>query len=230
VRNRAQSPQAADANQTRDVGDAELAPSSVRWRLILANEEQARQEVHESAQRRAGQGKAFRSWWRRVADVLFEYEKVVAGGGRPEPPPVILLRALCGQAGYLAVGKLPDTIRLSLLRGRTAPGPTEARQIGMAVAYWRACSPEGHSHNEIAIRIDDPDPVERIHLWYGVAKRTVYDWLARFDPAYLGVNDVNSELLIKFTVTAAEQHRAAGRSQAAISRRARKRKHTRARK
>jgi hypothetical protein len=78
-------------------------------------------------------------------------------------------------------------------------------------------------HNDEVIRIDDPDPVERIHLWFGVAKRTVYDWIKKFEPAFLGVNNVNGEILANLTIQAAERYRNAGRSTGAIRKRSRKR-------
>jgi len=198
------------------------ASAEMNWPRLLMSESRARQSASDCAGR-PGAGDALRAWWQAVADACFEYERAVAQREQPEPPPVQLIERLRGVAGYLAVGKLPDTVRLAAKRGRTAPGPGEMRDMRMAVAYHHACRPEGIEHNGIRIRIEDPDPIERIHLWYGVEKRTIYDWLDRYEPAFLGVNDVNKDIIISMTVRAAEHYRQAGRSQAATTARDAKR-------
>ena len=50
---------------------------------------------------------------------------------------------LAQQAGYLGAGVVPDPIRDVAKKGNHSPGPSEQRDVGLAVAYRKACSPEG---------------------------------------------------------------------------------------
>jgi hypothetical protein len=196
----------------------------LQWRIALARESEARKAVLERAGGSLG-GQRLRSWWSAVRDVLNEYARWIARyHHEPEPPPAELATVLAGQAGYLASGRIPDPIRQAAVKGRTGPGPTEDRDIRLAVAYRRACQPDGIIHNGETIKIDDPRPVERIHLWFGVSKRAVYDWLEKFEPAFLGVNRVNADVLTSLTKKAGQRYRQAGRSQKAIAGRGKKRR------
>ena len=52
--------------------------------------------------------------------------------------PYELFAMLAGQAAYLAVGQIPDTIKHVGGKGRSAPGPSETSDIRWAVTYVHA--------------------------------------------------------------------------------------------
>lgn len=192
------------------------------WLRLLQKERDARESVRDSAGRE-GTGERLRAWWKTVRDLLDEYARSIARREIHEPPPAEVIKVIADLSGELAVGSLPFAMRAARAEGQTPPAPAEERMIGTAVAYWQACRPEGLQHNGETIRIDDPDPVERIHLWYGAGKRTVYEWVKQKQPAFLGVNDINASTIIEQTIRMAERYRKMGRSHGAVRRRAKKR-------
>lgn len=197
--------------------------SHVRWLWLLRQEGDARAAALRSAGK-SDTGVWLRHWWNAVNELLKEYSRSIASHAIHEPPPAEAVEVLAELAGDLAVGHIPDPIRRAASEGRTRPTPRERRTIGMAVVYWRACQPEGFEHNGVRITIDDPDPIERIHLWFGAHKRTIQDWIRKHPPAFLGVNDVNAGTIQHLTFQAAQQYRVRGRSQTAIRARSAKRR------
>jgi hypothetical protein len=63
----------------------------------------------------------------------------------PTPPPLELLAVMTELASYVATGRIPDSIAHVSSRGRHRYGPSEARDIGIAVAYMMAARPGGLS-------------------------------------------------------------------------------------
>jgi hypothetical protein len=144
------------------------------------------------------------------------------GGERPEPPPAELAEKLSNLAGYLAVGQIPGPIEDAKTEGRRAPGPTERQHIGWAVAYRRACRPEGLSHNGQTIRIEDKTPIKTLAAWFELDPNTIRGWVRDHCGAFLGVNDVNAEIIVKRTRLAGARYSRSGRGIRAIKRRQRK--------
>ena len=197
--------------------------SHVRWQWLLRLERDARVAAKNSAGK-PDTGLRLRHWWGTINALLKEYSRSIASHVIHEPPPGEVVEILAGIAGVLAVGRIPDEIRKAASEGRTRPTPREMRAIGMAVVYWMACQAEGIEHNGVRITIDDPDPIESLHLWFGAHKRTIQDWIKKCPPAFLGVNDVTARTIEQLTHRAAQEYRARGRSQAAIRARNAKRK------
>ena len=180
------------------------------WVNLLRQEFHARTQLGNKLNNGTSKNQ-LRAWWGTVAEVLMEYAKRVAGGSAPETPMAEMAIVLAHLARDLAAGVVPDPIKDVATRGRTKPGSFEARDLRMAVAYHRACSPPGLLHRGEYIKLDDPAPVQRIHLWY--------DWLERYEPAFLGENRINEDVIINEPVAAGERYRAAGRSQQATRKR-----------
>lgn len=126
------------------------------------------------------------------------------------PPDIILnLSRLCG---YLAVGKIPEPMADCQGAGQSKPGPTERRDIEIAVAYIRAAK---------AGIFQDRAPTQSVAAAYDVKRRTVQDWSAsmpEIDAA--SVASGHPELLPSLMRQAARRYRHAGRSFSAIGRRA----------
>jgi hypothetical protein len=197
--------------------------SHVRWLRLLRREQDSRAAALRSAGK-SDTGVWLRHWWSTINELLKEYSRSIASHVIHEPPPAEVVEVLAELAGELAVGRIPEPIRKAASEGRTRPTPRERRTIGMAVVYWCACQPEGIEHNGVRIMIDDPDPVEHIHLWFGAHKRTIQDWIKKHPPVFLGVNDVNADTIRHLTIQAARQYRDRGRSHAAIRTRNAKRR------
>jgi hypothetical protein len=196
-----------------------------RWQTLLSTEEQARRAVHQHGGV-PDSDERLRRWWLSVHDALWEYLRIVAVDREaPEPPPVGMLELVARIAKDLAAGRVPDIVKQSAKRGRPGPSYGENRDILIAVAYMRAAGPDGLEHQGDRIRIKDPDPVERIHLWYGAAKRTIREWRQKLEPdsRSLGANHINGEILTSLTWTAAQRYREAGRTFNAIDKRSAKR-------
>jgi hypothetical protein len=137
--------------------------------------------------------------------------------------PTHILSTLAGFSGYLATGKIPAPIKDAALEGNARPGPSERRDIGLAVAYHRAAT-VGIEHNSETIKIADKTPVKTIMSAFGVSRTTVQGWNARERPAFLGVNPVTSCVLIGLMQNAGMRYQTAGRSKNAIKRREAKRR------
>lgn len=191
---------------------------TVPWPTLLQDEAKARSIAMTLGETPEGP-RLLRRWWEIVSKVMLEYARHVARGAAPEPPPSEVAVAVGHVCGHLATGDLPDPIALAIKGGRRRPGPLEEYDIGLAVAYCLASRPEGIDHLGINIKIDDPDPIERIHLWYGAKKRTVYDWIKKHPPAFLGATGANAGTLQHLTFKAAQRYREAGRSHGALTKR-----------
>jgi hypothetical protein len=137
--------------------------------------------------------------------------------------PVQILSTLAGLSDYLAAGKIPTPIKDAAHEGNARPGPSERRDIGLAVAYHRAAT-VGVEHNSETIKIADKTPVKTIMSAFGVSRTTVQGWNARERPAFLGVNPVTGEVLVGLMQNAGTRYQTAGRSKNAIKRRETKRR------
>jgi hypothetical protein len=123
---------------------------------------------------------------------------------------------LKGLSGYLAVGTIPEPIAdCAKKHGRSEAGPDERRDIRVAVGYIKAVK---------AGVLDDRSPTASVAAAYDVKKRTVQGWSAAHsdvDPA--AVAHGHPEFLASLMKKAGQRYRRAGRSAAAIERRASKR-------
>src|SRR5262245_35415854 len=142
---------------------------TMSWGTLFEREAAVRDELEKSTLDSGMlDGEKLRTWWKSVEDLLKAYAIGVARGEQLEPPPVELARALSGLAGYLAIGQIPGLIEHAKTEGRRPPGPAELHDIGWAVAYRRACDPEGIIHNGQTIRIADKAPTKTLAEWFGV--------------------------------------------------------------
>ena len=201
--------------------DADSSMTNLKpdWRALFDSEVAARYELDRLAHDGEPSGKKIRFWWKSVEDLLSAYGIAVAKDERPEPPPAELASLLSTFAGYLAVGQIPDPIKGAATEGRRPPGPTERRHIGWAVAYRHACRPEGITHNGQTIHIGDKSPVKTLAIWFEVDPNVIRKWVRGHLPVFMGVNAVNSEVIIKRTRAAGEAYSRAGRGQRAVTRR-----------
>ena len=159
------------------------------------------------------------AWWEAAAKVWQEYPRMIARGITLEQPPTDLAGVMALMCGYLAVGKLPDPIAEAIGEGRTQIGPTEQRDIGLAVAYHQATKPSGLTHNNKQIFVVDKTPSKTISAKYAVKPGTVRGWTRKYKPTFLGVNDVDAALLNYLMEEAGKRYAAAGRSHTAIRKR-----------
>jgi hypothetical protein len=165
-----------------------------------------------------------REWWSSVRDILVFQARDVAEFEAPRwSMPAHILSTLAGFSGYLAVGKIPDPIKYAAAEGNAAPGPSERRDIGLAVAYHRAAT-VGIEHNDQIIKVADRTPVKTIMSAFGVGRTTVQRWNAQERPAFLGVNPVTGEVLTSLMQNAGARYQKAGRSKNAIEQRESKRR------
>ena len=105
------------------------------WRALLDREREQRGRMFETLPAGGKQHQlAVREWWGAVSEVLEGIKNVTDWDDLPYE----LLDMLAGQAAYLAVGQIPDTIKHVGGKGRTAPGPGETSDIRWAVTYVRA--------------------------------------------------------------------------------------------
>lgn len=175
-----------------------------------------------------------RKWWGAVETLMDVYQRELAKSGfaptaaeaRSVQIPFGLAMFLKQQFGYLAAGLVPEPIKdvTKGERGRRSKGPAERRDIGWAVAYHRACAPKGVEHAGKVVRItNDRHPVKTLAGWYSVDKRTVQGWVRNEEPAWLGLSEINADILISRTQQAGGRYSVAGRSNKAIESRGTKR-------
>lgn len=180
------------------------------------------------------EAKMLRGWWGAVETLLNVYHIELAKSGfaptaaeaRPVQIPLELAAVLKNQCGYLAAGLVPELMKdvTKGEGGRRRKGPDEKRDIGIGIAYCRACCPEGLEHAGNVVRITiDPHPVKTVAGWFGVKERTVQGWVHDEEPAFLGLGEINADNLVSRTQQAGRRYSAAGRSAKAIQDRATKR-------
>ena len=160
-------------------------------------------------------------------DLLREYLRLVAIGQRPDPAPVGMAEAVAKIAFDIAAGRMPPLISRAVKRGRANPGYGENRDIKVAVAYIKASTTEGLLHEGEIVQIADPDPIKTIHMWYGAAKRTIYEWRQKqaLNSRSLGANPINGDILVRLTWAAAQRYRQGSRTLNSTRDRGRKPKH-----
>jgi hypothetical protein len=195
------------------------------WLEFCARELELRRKLNEivsdppSSEYRA----TLREWWSSIRNIMAFLTREVAEFGTPRwIMPAQVLKTLEGLSGYLAVGKIPDPIKHAAVEGNAPPGPSERRDIGLAIAYCRAAR-GGIEHCGEVIKVADKTPVKTVMIAFGVSRTTVQGWNARERPAFLGVNPVTGEVLISLMQNAGTRYRAAGRSKTATERRESKR-------
>jgi hypothetical protein len=160
-----------------------------------------------------------REWWGSIERLLdFHVKEVTELWGTRRTIPIQVMRMLQGSAGYLAVGKIPDHISDAAAEGRHSIGPSERRDIGLAVAYILAAK-QGINHWGQTVTIADKAPVKTVCEVFGVTRTTARNWQKNIPPANLGANPVNAEIVEHLMRSAGERYRRDGRSAAAILRR-----------
>jgi Phage integrase central domain len=157
------------------------------------------------------------TWWLTVSDVFHVYQVGLSQGASPIPAPLELLAVITKLASYIAAGQIPDSIVHASSQGRHRPGPTEARDMGIAVAYMLATRPGGLEHCGETIVIADKMPVRTICEALGI-RQTAYDWQQAVQPS-LSVNPVDGEMLASLMREAGARYKEAGRSRSAVIRR-----------
>jgi hypothetical protein len=160
-------------------------------------------------------------WWKAVANVWREYPRQIANGSNPTPPPADLATIMATLCFDLAVGKLPAPISEAISEGRTSHGFHENRHIGLAVAYHIAAK-NGINHNGHQIKVQDATPTKTVSQAFGVADNTVRKWVSKYQPAFLGVNNIAPETLVHLMNEAGKIYAQAGRSHSAITKRSKK--------
>ncbi len=111
--------------------------------------------------------------------------------------------------GTLAVGNIPDPIADCAKKGRTKPGPSERRDVEIAVAYVKAAK---------SGMLNDRAPIANVAASYDVHRRTVQGWQAShpdIDP--VAVAHGHPEFLERLMKGAGKRYRHAGRSRSAIA-------------
>lgn len=192
---------------------------ATRWRELFEREVAARKAIGDNPEA-AGWRERLRAWLGAAGDLMKDYEFQTTAGHRLEPEPTEIAGILGNLAKDLATGQVPDLVRFAAKEGRREPGPTEQREMQLAVAYREACRPEGLSHLDEPIRIADRHPVQTVSQWFDVTPRAVRNWLVRYPPASLGVSAVDASILVKLVKAAGASYRRRGRSAGAITRRA----------
>jgi hypothetical protein len=190
----------------------------VDWRILCYRERERRDHVRSIAPGSAEFRAALRNWRASVEALLTGHVRAVAAGSTIETIPLEILEAFRGFAGYLAVGQIPGPIADVSTEGRRATGPTERRDIGLAVAYLKAAK-GGIEHHGEQIVVDDSAPVKTVCEAFGVERPTVQGWHRNVQVALLGINPVSAELLVELIKNAGERYRGSGRSSAAIDER-----------
>src|SRR5262245_46197874 len=97
------------------------------WRALLDDERRLRKQA--VLAKPLGNTEAIREWWSIVERALAQF----VANPSIDPPPTDLLAVLSRLAGYLAVGKVPEPIADVATQGNTSLGPSEKRDIRMAV-------------------------------------------------------------------------------------------------
>ena len=193
------------------------------WQIVVEEEVRARQRCDECIQGIAPKEmlpRRLREWWAAISAVLQAYSRLSVTQSITFPPN--LAAVLSQLTGHLAVGHIPDPIKDAASEGRSGLRPGERRDIGYAVAYLRACQ-NRLSHNKQSIQINDKHPTKTVAQLYNVQPATVRSWQKNVEPAFLGVNDINAEILIHLMEDGAKRYTQASRSTAAIARRDKRR-------
>jgi hypothetical protein len=167
-------------------------------------------------------------YWGTIAALLLRYEvhlrKSGLSGVKHEadlgPLPLHVVTELTRLTGHIAVGILPKGVRSA---GNKAAAPDERNLIGLAVAYRRACRPEGLQIDGRTYHLKDPKPVQTLLTWFGVSKRTMNDWISQREPWVPFVQDVPAGWLANAAWRAGQRYQVIGRSEKAVGRRQRKR-------
>ena len=121
-----------------------------------------------------------RAYWRTAEDLLThlaENRIEVSTGDFADT-----LSFLSLQAGYLAVGIVPEPASDVAARGKPGVGPSESRDKRIAVAYRRACEPSGLPLNGCIIRVQDHKPMQTLADWYGVTEGALRRWCRSLKP------------------------------------------------
>ena len=193
------------------------------WLSALKGEGQKRKKLRSlEGKNKKERERAAQEWWGGVRSVLSIYRRMLKNGSSPNPPPLDLLAILEGQAGYLEVGQIPGPISDAGKEGRRRPGPTETKDIAVAVAYLAATKGE-FEHNGTKIVIEDRHPTKTVSEAYGVKKRTVQGWRNRNEPAWFAFDDLDAKTLTSLMEKAGEGYSIEGRGHKAISSRDTKR-------
>jgi hypothetical protein len=193
-----------------------MRETDVRWLALCSAELQLRRKLSEStdaAPRSSEHRKLLREWWASVESLL---DFAVKNHHREIP--LELLNAFRGFSGYLAVGKIPGPIEDARSEGASPPGPSERRDIGLAVAYLMAAT-GGLDHLGARLVIDDRSPVKTVGEMFGVARSTVQGWRNKYPQSGLGVTPIDAPILKSLMRKAGKRYCSAGRSQAAIRKR-----------
>lgn len=196
--------------------------SQIEWKIVMETEVFYRQRCHEAVARGEDSkivSEYLREWWGAVAKVMQTYARHSLSDELIFP--TSLARALEGLVGHLAIGDIPGPIRDAAVEGRTGLKPGEKRDIGLAVAYLMACNKDGLMHNKQVIRISDIHPTKTVAALYQVREATVRKWRRQVEAAFLGVNDIDSEIVEYHMREAAKRYLLGSRSSSAIERRGR---------
>ena len=156
-----------------------------------------------------------RNWWAAVRSVWEVYAREIAKNRSPIPPGGLAI-VMARMAAELSSGIIPKYIADVAVRGNPPMGYWETRDIGVAVAYRKACDQEGILHNSKVVKVDDLHPTKTIAQAYGVHESTVQGWCRKYQPAFLGVNDINAEVLKGLMEASGRRYQQAGRSKTAI--------------
>lgn len=153
-----------------------------------------------------------RSFFGSLSETLFIHAHP-ANWTDPDRPMFSLPRDLAhtigGLFGYVAVGKMPEPISDAIVRrGRTRFGPGEEKAVRIATSYIAAVR---------AGIIDDRHEVKTVCEAYGVSRTSVRGWVHAFpSPFPLDLVDGDASRLRDAVSIHGERHRQAGRSEAAI--------------
>ena len=163
--------------------------------------------------------KAVRNLWGAYEAALDMYIRALAGGCALDPPPLEILTALKIIVSYLAVGKMPGLVADAISEGRRGAESRERRDIGFAVAYMMAASTTRFEHAGEQIIIADESPVKTVCEAFGVSRTTAQGWRKKIEPAFLGLNRMDGDILGSLMRDAGARYKVAGRSASAIARR-----------
>ncbi len=193
----------------------------LQWRTLLCDERDKREaaRVLYSNPRTREFSKAVRNLWGAYEAALDMYIRALAEGCALDPPPLEILTALKIIVSCLAVGKMPGLAADAISGGRRAAESRERRDIGFAVAYMLAASTTGLEQAGERIIIADKSPVKTVCEAFGISRTTAQGWRKKLEPAFLGLNRIDGELLGSLMRGAGERYKTAGRSARAITKR-----------
>jgi hypothetical protein len=163
--------------------------------------------------------KALRDWFGSIGSALTMYQRALTDERTLVPPPLDILAACSNMMAYLAVGQIPKPMADAASEGRRPLGPTERRDIGLAVAYMMAASGGGITHYGEIIVISDRTPVKTVCEAFGVQRPTAQGWRRKIEPAFLGLHRIDGAILESLMRAAGERYKGAGRSTSAITKR-----------